>query len=200
MTILWIKWQSQHTQSHWRVLLNAFLIFVPQLVSMAGKATFKPNMSSCSLAKQTITVRTDQKKLISSMKWICHALGNVDRNALKIIGRESKIDSPLWIWLLHIYNVLTLTLVVYGCVLHPKASSTRWRSTHCELNSPPTISIQWTIIVKYSFMHLEYHRSHVKAGFASFQLLYLLYLLIPSAYYKLDIYKNIQCKSEKDLQ
>ena len=74
--------------------------------------------------------------------------------------------------------------------------STRWQSNHCGLSSPPRISIQWAVIVKYSFMHLEFHRSHVKAGFASFQLLSLLNLLILSAY-KLDICKSIQAHKSK---
>ena len=61
-----------------------------------------------------------------------------------------------------------------------KAPSTRWQSTHCALSSPPRNSIRWAVTMKYLFMHLEYHRSHVKAGFASFQLLSLLNLLILS--------------------
>ena len=77
-----------------------------------------------------------------------------------------------------------------------KAPSTCWRSTHFGLSSPPRISIQWAVIVKYSFMHLECDRLHVKAGFPSFQLLPLFNLLIPSAY-KFDIYKIIQCTSQE---
>ena len=59
------------------------------------------------------------------------------------------------------------------------------------LSAPPRISIQWAIIVKYAFIHLECHRCHVKASFTPFQLLSLLNLLINSTN-KLDISESIQ--------
>ena len=65
------------------------------------------------------------------------------------------------------------------------------------LSAHPRISIQWAIIVKYAFIHLECHRSHVKASFTSFQLLSLLNLLINSTY-KLDISESIQCTSQQN--
>ena len=44
-----------------------------------------------------------------------------------------------------------------------KEPRTRCRSTHSGWRSLPPISIQWAVIVKYSFMDLECHRSQVKA-------------------------------------
>ena len=61
---------------------------------------------------------------------------------------------------------------------------------------PPRISIQWAVIVKYAFIHLECHRLYVKASFTSFQLLSLLNLLINSTC-KLDISESIQCEVNK---
>ena len=52
---------SEHNQSHQRVLLNAFLIFATQLLTMGGEATFKAKISSLSPAKQAITVHIGQK-------------------------------------------------------------------------------------------------------------------------------------------
>ena len=182
------------------MLLNAFLIFAPQSVTMAGKATFKPNISSCSSAKQAITVHTGQKRIISSIKWTCQVPGNVDRNALEIIAIGVKLIHH-WGYGCCIFNMFWHSpwwSMDASCTGKAPAR-TRWRSTHCGLSSPPRISIQWAVIVKYSFMHLECHRSHVKAGFASFQLLSLLNFLIPSAY-KLDICKSIQRTSQKTLQ
>ena len=78
-----------------------------------------------------------------------------------------------------------------------KAPSIRWGGIHSVLSAPPRISIQWAVIVKYAFIHLEYHRSHVTASFTSFQLLSLLNLLINSTC-KLDISESIQCTSQQN--
>ena len=43
------------------MLLNAFLIFETQLLTMAGEAMFKEKISSLSLAKQAITVHIGEK-------------------------------------------------------------------------------------------------------------------------------------------
>ena len=61
-----------------------------------------------------------------------------------------------------------------------KVSSIRWRGIHSVVSAPHRISIQWAVIVKYAFIHLECHRLYRKASFTSFQLLSLLNLLINS--------------------
>ena len=61
VTILWIKWRPKQVNPIERVLLNAFLIFATQLLTMAGEATFKTKISSLSLAKQAISVHIGQK-------------------------------------------------------------------------------------------------------------------------------------------
>ena len=61
-----------------------------------------------------------------------------------------------------------------------KAPSIQWGAIHSVVSAPPRISIQWAVIVKYAFIHLECHRLYVKASFTSFQLLSLLNLLINS--------------------
>ena len=86
--------------------------------------------------------------------------------------------------------------MINGCVLHREGAKHLLVKHPLWTEFTARISIQWAIIVKYSFMHLECHKSHAKAGFASFQMLSLLNLLIPSAY-KLDICKSIQCTSKK---
>ena len=65
------------------------------------------------------------------------------------------------------------------------------------LSALPRFSIQWAVIVKYAFIHLECHSLHVKASFISFQLLALLNLLINSTC-KLDIYESIQYASQQN--
>ena len=70
------------------------------------------------------------------------------------------------------------------------------RHTFCA-ECTPRISIQWAVIVKYAFIHLECHRLYVKASFTSFQLLSLLNLLINSTC-KLDISESIQCTSQQN--
>ena len=64
------------------------------------------------------------------------------------------------------------------------------------VSAPSRISIQWAVIVKYAFIHLECHRLYIKASFTTFQLLSLLNLLINSTC-KLDISESIQCKVNK---
>ena len=77
-----------------------------------------------------------------------------------------------------------------------KAPSIRCGGIHSVLSAPPRISIQWVVIVKYAFIHLECHRCHLKASFTSFQVLSLLNLLINSTC-KLDISGSIQCEVNK---
>ena len=71
-------------------------------MAMIGKATFKSNISSYSLAMQVITIHTSKRKIICKIKWACLVLRNVDRNALEIISVQSKTDSLVRICLLHI--------------------------------------------------------------------------------------------------
>ena len=175
--------------------MNAFLIFLPQSVTMAGKSTFKPNSSNCSLAKPAITMHTVKKqenqlhqgRMPCSLEHTQKYQENISTLGAKLIQHlgygscmVQKLQySPWW----------SMETSCTG-----KAPSTRFRSTHLEPRLSPRISIQWAVIVKYSFMHLECHRSHVKAGFASFQLLSLLNFLTPSAY-KLDICEKMQGRS-----
>ena len=71
-----------------------------------------------------------------------------------------------------------------------KAANIQWGYIHYVLNVPSRISIQWALIVKYAFIHIECYGSHVKVSFISFQLLSLLNLLINSTN-KLDICESI---------
>ena len=71
------------------------------------------------------------------------------------------------------------------------------RHTFCAECTPPRISIQWALIVKYVSINLECHRLHVKMSFTSFQLLSLLNFLIDSIC-RLDISENMQCASQQN--
>ena len=54
--------------------------------------------------------------------------------------------------------------------LHPIPAPDAGKSQVGARGLPP-ISIQWVVIVKYTFMHLECQRLQVKAGWASFHVL-----------------------------
>ena len=125
-------------------------------MTLAGKAMLKPSLSSGSLGKRAITMRIEAKtRIISNIGCTCLVLGNVAEMLQKDCGIGSRTHSSSGIMLPPFKTLQYSPLCSMDVSCTRKAPSIRWRGIESVLSSPPQISIQWAVIVKHAFMHLE---------------------------------------------